>query len=427
MFGNATNKLLKSSGAVFVFRLLGMVLSYLAIMFIGNSYGAAAYGRFSILQTVLQFSVVVFSFGMDTLIVKLTADIGFFEDNKPINNYLLKAFTFVLISGIVGTIFFYFLKNVWAEFIFKDIELVAYFTYLAYFFLGVILHNFFSEFLRGTHQFVKYGLVKFFLPPFLFLVTMYYFESNSWEESSIFLAYVLGFSVLLIPLIFSVPFNKLVTPQKYPYNKMLNISFPMMFSAAFLFLSNWTDIFMLGAMVEKADVGIYNTAYKLAIIALLAIHAINTIIAPRISLLFSQRNLKGIKEEVQRATKIITYITLPIVFVLIVFGKFLLSFFGPEFVTGYPALVIISVGLLFNAMSGSVGQVLNMTKHQKALRKFTIISVFINIVLNYWGIKQMGYIGAAYASVISNITLNVLCLLFIQKHLKFNAFFKPWK
>lgn len=423
MFGNATNKLLKNSGAVFVFRLLGMALSYLAILLIGNEYGAEVYGRFSIVQTVLQFAIVIFSFGMDALIVKLTADVRFFEAAKPKNNYLLSGLLFVVTSGIVGAALFYLLRKPLAYGVFKEEALIPYVALLALFFLGVLLHNFFSEFLRGTHKFITYGLVKFFLPPLIFLGLMYYFTAQSWEESSIFLAYLLGFCLLLLPLVFAIPFKSIWTPKRHSYKQMLKVSFPMMFSAAFLFLSNWTDIFMLGAMVEKAEVGIYNIAYKLAIITLLAIHAINTIIAPRISMYYSKGDVKGIKKEVQSATRIITYISLPVVLILIVFGKYLLSWFGPEFVEGYPVLVIVSLGLLFNAMSGSVAQVLNMTNHQKTLRNFTLISVFVNILANYILITTIGYIGAAYASVLSNIILNVLCILYIKKQFKFNTYF----
>jgi len=427
MFGSATRHLLKNSGAVFILRLLGMGLSYVAIMFIGNQFGATVYGRFSLLQALLQFSVVIFSLGIDILTVKLTADLRFFENKTPKNTYLLNAFLVLLGTGLLGSFLFYLLKEPLAIKVFKDPNLVAYFDFLWLFFLGALFHNFLAEFLRGRHRFVGYGFFKFLLPPLIFLVLIYLFWEQDYAESSLFLAYLLGFVALVVPLLYFVPFKRLNTSSKYSRKEMLRIAFPMMFSAAFLFLSNWTDVFMLGAMVSKADVGIYNTAYKLAIIALVAINAVNTILGPKISQLFSTDNHEAIRKEVQRATKLITYITLPITTILIVFGKYFLSLFGEAFVAGYSALVIIAIGLLFNAMSGSVGQVLNMTQHQQILKRFTIISVVVNIVLNYILIKQLGYIGAAYASVVSNITLNLLCVFYIRKHLAFNAFFIPWK
>lgn len=53
-----------------------------------------------------------------------------------------------------------------------------------------------------------------------------------------------------------------------------------------------------------------------------------------------------------------------------------------------------------------------------------MITVIINIVLNYILIKHFGIIGAAIASLVSNVVLNVLCIVFIKKEFNFYAFFK---
>ncbi|GAB5563385.1 MAG: hypothetical protein Wins2KO_04480 [Winogradskyella sp.] len=198
----------------------------------------------------------------------------------------------------------------------------------------------------------------------------------------------------------------------------------MMFSAAFIFISEWTDIFMLGTMVTKEEVGIYNAAYKLATIALIVINALNTVVAPKISELYGKGDILGIKDYALKATKLITLLTLPIVLVLILFNKQLLGLFGTEFTEGSMVLIIVAVGLFFNAMSGCVGQIMNMTKHQKELKNFTVITVLVNITLNYILILKLGIIGAAIASFVSNIILNVLCIIFIKRNFGFYAFFK---
>ena len=213
------------------------------------------------------------------------------------------------------------------------------------------------------------------------------------------------------------------TKKSYSYRALFSISIPMLFSAAFIFISNWTDVFMLGAMVTKAEVGIYNAAYKVATISLVIITSINTVLAPKISRLFSQNELDGIKREVIKSTKIITFLTLPIITIILIFRKAILHLFGPEFIEGELVLIILSVGLLFNAMSGSVGQILNMTKYHKELRNFTILSAIINVLLNYVLIINYGIIGAALASVISTFFLNFVCLTFIKKKLGFIAFY----
>ena len=127
--------------------------------------------------------------------------------------------------------------------------------------------------------------------------------------------------------------------------------------------------FMLGSMVSKEDLGIYNAAYKISILALVVINAFNTVLAPKIANLYGQQNITQIKIEVQKVTRLITYLTLPTVAIVILFRKKILNLFGAEFIEGEIVLIVFSVGLLFNAMIGSVALILNMTSHQKAFEQ----------------------------------------------------------
>lgn len=423
---NLTDQLFKQSAIVFVLRIVGMTLAYTAIILISRVYGAETYGRFSLLLTTAQFLVLIFSLGLPFAIVKLTADSNFFEIT-PKNNYLYNALKAVIISGLLGSILLYFSVDIIAINIFNDPLLIPYFKTLSYFFVFVVLHSFLVEFLKGRKLFIDYGLYLYVMPYLLFFIIFYFFffKNSRITENAIYFSYLIPFLIISGIAFFFLPIKRLKTINKYLYKDLFKLSFPMLFSAAFIFISNWTDVFMLGAMVSKAEVGIYNASYKLAIIALLVITAVNTVLAPKISELYSNGNILEIKKEVQKATKIITFVTTPIVIVLIVFRKQLLGLFGKEFIQdGSTVLIIIALGLFFNALSGSVGQILNMTKYQKKLKKFTIISVLVNITLNYFFILNYRIIGAAIASMISNIFLNAMCLIYIKKELKFNAFFK---
>lgn len=403
-----------------------MGLSYVAILYISNTYGAEVYGRFSLAQTILQFLILLFSLGLLPATVKLTSDTRFF-DQGPKNQYLAHTVKWLLLSALICGGLMYLISEVLAVHLFKDIGMVPYLEYVSYLVLLAIFHSFFSEYLRARSRFIGYGLSMYVMPYVLFLGLLLLFKTYQPSGESSILSWLLSLSILTLVLVFFFPWKNLRSDTPYSSKALFKLSFPMMFSAAFIFLSNWTDIFMLGALVSKQEVGIYNAAYKLAILALVVINAVNTVLAPKIAALHGENNLSAIKTEVLSATRLITYVTLPIVLALILLRRPLLCLFGDEFVAGETALMIISIGLLLNAMSGSVGQLLNMTQHQNELKRFTIISVVVNIILNYVLIKQMGIVGAAIASLLSTLLLNVLCLVFIKKEFQFYAFFIPWR
>lgn len=401
-----------------------MGLSYLAILYISNSYGAEVYGRFSLAQTVLQFLILLFSLGLLPATVKLTSDARLFE-LRPKNQYLTQTVKWLLISALVCGGLMYLIAELLAVRVFKDAGMIPYLEYVSYLVLLAIFHSFFSEYLRARNRFIGYGLSMYVMPYVLFLVLLVLFKMHQPSGETSILSWLLSLSILTVILVFFFPWKNLRSDTPYASKDLLKLSFPMMFSAAFIFLSNWTDVFMLGALVTKQEVGVYNAAYKLAILALVVINAVNTVLAPKIAALHGENNVSAIKSEVLSATRLITYVTLPIVLALILLRRPLLGLFGDEFVAGETALIVISVGLLLNAMSGSVGQLLNMTQHQNALKRFTMISVVFNVILNYVLIIKMGIVGAAIASLFSTLLLNVLCLVFIKKEFNFYAFFIP--
>lgn len=412
---------IKNSGQVFLLRIIGMILSYLVMIYISNIYGAEVFGRYSLSVTLWQFLILIFSLGLPQAILKLTADISHYY-KEPISNYLTQSAKLLFFSGIICSVLIFFLKDWLAIVLFNDSNLIPYFKYLSFFLSFGICHTFLTEFIRGKQRFIQYGLFIYVLPYVLLFVFLFLFKKLEFKESSTFLSFLMGFSVLCFIMLIYFPREKAV--KDYPYNKLLSLSFPMLLSAAFIFISNWTDVFMLGAMVSKKEVGIYNAAYKLATVALVVINAVNTVLAPKISELYSKNKIEEIQDEVQKATKLITLTTVPIVIVLIFFRSFLLGLFGDDFKEeGQPVLIVVSLGLLFNALSGSIAQVLNMTKHQKELRAFTIISAVCNVVLNYFLISRQGILGAAIASLISNIVLNLLGIIYIKKKFNFYTFF----
>ena len=119
----------------------------------------------------------------------------------------------------------------------------------------------------------------------------------------------------------------------------------------------------------------------------------------------------------------IAILTLPLVILIVVFRFEILGFFGAEFLEGEMALILIVSGVFFSALSGNVDQILNMTNGQKILTRITIVAFFINLVLNYLLIPKYGINGAAQASLITNIILNILCNLYIKRNLGYFTFY----
>jgi O-antigen/teichoic acid export membrane protein len=181
-----------------------------------------------------------------------------------------------------------------------------------------------------------------------------------------------------------------------------------------------TDIIMLGAIRGPDEAGIYSAASRISDLVVFALMAINTILAPMISELYSTGKNKELQRIVTLAAWAIFAFTLMFSIILVVFGKFALSLFGAEFVVTYVPLLILLCGQIVNALAGSVGLIMTMTGHQNQAGAIVAVSAVINIILNALLIPLMGLAGAAISTAFTMVLWNLTMLVYVLRKLGIN-------
>ena len=80
--------------------------------------------------------------------------------------------------------------------------------------------------------------------------------------------------------------------------------------------------------------------------------------------LFAKGDIEGLEKVVHQSSKMIFWTSVPLIGLCFVFPEFLLSLFGEEFKIGVTAFIFLSCGRLVSSLSGSVGNILQMTGNQ---------------------------------------------------------------
>ena len=408
--------------STFVLKIIGLFLSYLVILFITKNFGADIYGKYSLSIAFSQIIALTFTLGLPILIVRIISDKVYYE-NQPKANFLKKINKIVFIIGLLLSGLVYVISDYISIYILKDQTYSWYLKTLSFFILPLMFHEVFLGFFKGKKDFFKHNLFLFILPPIFFFLFFTLLKGKISSKGFVFLCYLLSIAlVFLIELFFYLPEVYKSKKLNYKIKTLLKDSFPMMYSGLLLYLLSWTDIFMIENFRTSKEVGIYTTAFKVASIGFLVITSINVVIAPKIAELYSKKDIKQLHKTIVNTTRLISVFTLPLVTVMIFFRKEILFFFGAEFIAGENALILIALGILFSAMSGTVDQILNMTNQQKVLRNIILFSFVLNVVLNYLLIPKFGIEGAAFASLITNVFLNSICIFYIRKKIGFYTF-----
>lgn len=209
-------------------------------------------------------------------------------------------------------------------------------------------------------------------------------------------------------------------PEKYKIKEWNKISFTFLMLSGFELVLLQTDIIMLGYYINTKEAGLYAAAAKIVKLVSFGLVAINTIAAPMISQLYISHEKNSLQRIMTLAAVGGLLYSVPAGLLMIVWGDKLLGLFGPMFITGYTALVILTVGRLADSLTGLVGYLMTMTDHHSVAMKIQGATVVLNITMNMILIPIYGMKGAAIATAFSMITWNFMSLIYVKTKLQIN-------
>lgn len=215
--------------------------------------------------------------------------------------------------------------------------------------------------------------------------------------------------IVLLRLRIPAPVHQ--TPPSYDTKRWMSSVLPLSLVAGVQIINTQADIALLGFFVPSQDVGIYRVVVKGSRLGALAIQAVEIVVAPYISQLYSENRYEELQTLLIWAARAVLIVSLGAIGGLVLFGEPILGFlFGSEYVAGYTALTILCVGQLINVSGGSVAILLNMTGFERDTAVGLSAAAALNIVLNLILIPRFGIEGAAVATVVTFLVSNaVLC------------------
>ncbi len=163
------------------------------------------------------------------------------------------------------------------------------------------------------------------------------------------------------------------------------------------------DIIFVGLLVAPAAAGVYFNAFRTAGLLTLFMFAITLVVAPMVAHHFHAGEMK----KAQAITALCAWAGF--VFSLVVFAGFLvfgdqvMSLFGGSHEQGALLLVILSVGLLFDAATGPSRIVLMMTGHERAYVRIFGAVIVVGMIVQVPVILAYGAIGAAVVNTLARI------------------------
>ncbi len=162
------------------------------------------------------------------------------------------------------------------------------------------------------------------------------------------------------------------------------------------------DVLLLALLLPKEDVAIFSVCLRLTMFVSFGIQAVYQLVLPDLADAYHKGDHGKIQRAVKRANLLNLAATGSVAVGAAVTGEWLLSWFGPEFVGGYWALIIVILAQLATAAAGPNSQLLNLAGEQKKMVLIYGSGLMLLVGLNGQFVPIWGLEGAAAAFVMAS-------------------------
>lgn len=184
----------------------------------------------------------------------------------------------------------------------------------------------------------------------------------------------------------------------------------------------WLDVLLVGALVSGADAGVYGAVSRLIFAGALVQRAVIVAMGPQITALLARHEQNRARVLYQTATSWLVLASFPVFLTVAIYAPTVLRIFGPEFVVGSTALVIVALASLVNMATGPATTILVMAGRSSWNMGNAATTTTLNVILNVVLIPRFGITGAAVAWAVTILLQNLLPVAQIWRSLDLHPF-----
>ncbi|PIY02147.1 MAG: polysaccharide biosynthesis protein, partial [Bacteroidetes bacterium CG_4_10_14_3_um_filter_31_20] len=401
--------------------IIGRLLNYLLVPLYTNIFSTGEYGVVTELYAYLSFLIIVLTYGMET---------GFFRfwESEKGN---LKVYSTSLISLFVSSFVFIVLVIVFSKPIASVLEYNNHSEYVIW--LGIIigfdaLTAIPFAYLRQQNKALKFALIKLIniiifigLNLFFLLLCPLLIKNGikipNWIYSSevgVGYIFISNMFASVITLILLIPTMKIkFSFDAVIWKKMLLYSLPLLIAGLAGMVNETFDRAMLKRLLTDTStameqLGIYGANYKVSILMTLFIQTFRYAAEP---FFFSQAKEKNAKELYAQVMKYFIIFGLIIFLGVLLYLDIIKYFIGENFRSGLKVVPILLLANLFLGIFFNLSIWYKLTNKTSWGALLAIFGAVITISFNLWLIPIMGYMGAAWATLICYFAMMVASFL----------------
>lgn len=393
---------------------------------IARSIGPESFGIYVLALSILFLAEILSVLGLENAMVKFVSQFKALNDIPRLRGTVFWGIILVIVISVMLGLGLFSFAGLLVHRFFHEPALIPVLRIMAISLPFSALVTILLASLQGA-KLIKYKvLVRQMLVPFMRLFCVVFVLILGYQLKGIACAYVLAVVVgaLLSSYYLLKSFPKILKKGTiiFEKRKIIYFSLPLLFSGILKRIHARGDVLLIGYFLSAPMIGVYGVAQRFIPLIGIPLLAFNSIFAPIISELFADKRDEELEHHYKMVAKWILMSSLPIFTLLTFFSKEILSIFGPGFANGYKAMIILCIGQMLNAATGSAGFMLMMTGRSLVNLMNSGLLCFVNLLLNIYLIPKYGIVGAALANTLSVTAVQLLRLAEVWYFLKVHPY-----
>lgn len=329
-----------------------------------------------------------------------------------LRNAIVKDYLVALITIIVSTfIIFLFLLPIFLNIGYKFSNLAC--IYIISLFTSFIQISIYSLRLRKLDKYVFFPNI---LPISLLIIALVLFQPKTLSSFLLLSLFSWGTSIFFV----------LKDLKKISYDqvrvdkilKYLNASKILMFTSLMTQIYGNLDTILIKYSIGDTSVGLYKIATSITMFVLPSIGIFSFIYLSEIRNYLNNKDFIGFIERRKRQFQLILFITILFVFFSVFFNKYIIELlYNLNSMEVVITSVILSLSIMFNALSMVNSYTLIGMGQEKKILKVTFFAAIANIILNVIFIHIWDILGAAIANTFTQITIFIYYSFILKKEI----------
>jgi len=398
--------------------LFSKFIGFLLLPIIVKETTLADYGAIGLLESTAIIITALLGFGINSALERWYWDKQYIDKQKSMF-FTVMMFT-LFISAFILFFGFTFLKSITLLVLDKEQYQYAFALTLFGVVFDLISHNSGSlvRLKEKSILFTKANIVRFTVTLIFTLVLLLGFNRGIDGVFEAKLIASIAYFAVFIPITF-----KNITPvfEKTILWEMIMFRLPLLISTASLQILNFADRYMIKFITNIEDSGLYSYAFKIG--NTLKIVIVTSIWMSVVPIIYKMMETPDGKRYQQ---KMMTYIAFVVVMFGISMSLFskeiitLMSLKNPEYWESWVIIPITTFAIYFGVFKDLTIMGLNIAKKTGVIALSSVLASVLNVILNFIFIKYIGYVGAAWATVISQVFMLFMVYVSANKHYPVN-------